>query len=242
MRPYRVLLIEDDRDLSNVLRLNLEAVGYTVLTAFEGSDGVRSARNDNPDLVILDIMLPGIDGFEVLDLIRRDRPDVPALMLTARRQMDDKVFAFKIGADDYLTKPFGIQELTLRVAALLRRASRPPAVPAPATPSVLREGPVEVRLAGRTVLCNGVRVDLTPKAFDLLVALLVRRGETVSRVELLRRIWSYADGVTSRTLDAHVAELRRRLERHPRNPELLHTVWKVGYRCAYEPHSEVSAS
>jgi DNA-binding response OmpR family regulator len=237
--PRRVLIVEDDRELAHVLRRNLEAEGYAVSVAFTGPDGAHAARDETIDLVILDVMLPLMDGFDVLERIRRHRPNLSVLLLTARRQLDDKVLAFKLGADDYLTKPFGIEELTARVAALLRRAdragSRPDAV---APPNVLREGPVEVQVAGRTVLRDGRRINLTPKAFDLLVALLARRGETINRTELMSRIWGYADGVISRTLDAHVAELRRRLERRPNEPELIHTVWKVGYRCAYEPQEK----
>ena len=237
-RTARVLIVEDDRELAHVLRRNLEAEGYDVAIDTNGPDGARAAHDETIDLVILDIMLPVVDGFDVLEMIRRHRPDVPILMLTARRHVDDKVLAFKLGADDYLTKPFGIQELTARVAALLRRAGPRGSAIGQHDGNILREGPIEVRVAGRQVTRDGRRINLTPKAFDLLVALLARRGETVHRGELMRQIWGYADGVVSRTLDAHIAELRRRLERRPNDPELIHTVWKVGYRCSFEPGTE----
>jgi|SRR5687768_11359708 len=232
-----ILVIEDDPDMAHVLRRNLEAEGHWVSVALDGAAGIDAAHTVWPDLIILDLMLPRVDGYTVLEQVRRERSDVPVLLLTARSQEDDKVHGFDLGADDYVTKPFGMRELAARVSVLLRRERRGAArgngrgIP---NDGVVTLGPLEVRLASREVLCRGVRVSLTPKAYDLLLALASREG-TVTREDLMREVWQYEPGVESRTLDAHVGELRRKLERDPAAPELVHTVWKVGYRLAHQP-------
>jgi two-component system alkaline phosphatase synthesis response regulator PhoP len=226
----RILVVEDQRDLALGLRANLEVEGYVVDVAQTGEDALRTAGERRPDLVILDIMLPGMDGYEVLAKLRGMRLEVPVLMLTARAEEVDKVRGFRTGADDYVTKPFGVMELLVRIQALLRRGPPRDDESARRAGRVVRVGDVEVDIDGHMVRRNGEEVSLTPKAFELLLALHRKQGKVASRHELLRDIWGYASSVTTRTVDAHVAELRRKLEEDPAEPKHILTVWKVGYR------------
>jgi two-component system response regulator MtrA len=223
----RILIVEDNPDLAFGLRRTLEAEGYDVDVAADGHAGVRAAADGRPDLLILDVMLPGVDGFGVLRAVRERGLTMPVLMLTARGEEADKVHGFRLGADDYVTKPFGLSELVARVAALLRRAR--PNDPAPAAES-LGFGDVTIDPQARVVLRGGERVALTPKEFDLLLTFVRRPGVVLSRVALLRDVWGHAADVLTRTVDIHVAELRRKLERVPARPRHLVTVWKAGYR------------
>ena len=228
----RILVVEDERDLALGLRANLEVEGYSVAVAHTGEEGLREARAGSPDLVILDLMLPDTDGYDVLARLRKAGHEMPVVILTARGEEVDKVRGFRAGADDYVTKPFGVMELLVRIQAILRRGA--PRVAgdgkgAPARPR-LRFGDVEVDAEDRAVFREGAEVPLTPKAFDLLLALLRKEGRVASRVDLLRDVWGYSAAVTTRTVDAHVAELRRKLEPDPANPRHIETVWKVGYR------------
>jgi DNA-binding response OmpR family regulator len=225
----RILVVEDQRDLALGLRANLEVEGYAVDIASTGEEALRTVGEQKPDLVILDIMLPGIDGYEVLARLRGMQLDAPVLMLTARAEEVDKVRGFRTGADDYVTKPFGVMELLVRIQALLRRGP-PRAQDAKPGGQVVRVGDVEVDIEGHMVRRNGEEVSLTPKAFELLLALHRKQGKVASRHELLRDIWGYSSSVTTRTVDAHVAELRRKLEEDPADPKHILTVWKVGYR------------
>src|SRR5437899_10552551 len=222
----RILVIEDNPDLAYGLRNNLEIEGYEVEVAKDGTKGLSRARAARPDLVVLDLMLPGMDGFRVLRALRDDGIAMPVLILTARGEASDKVRGRRLGADDYVTKPFGVLELLARVEALLRRT----APPAEGAGEPEQFGAVEVIPASRSVLRSGRPVALTPKEFDLLVALLRRDGAVVSRMELLTEVWGYSAAVLSRTVDTHVAELRRKLETDPAVPRHILTVRKAGYR------------
>jgi len=224
----RVLVIEDNPDLAYGLRNNLEIEGYDVEVVADGAKGLARARGGDLGLVILDLMLPGMDGFRVLRALRDEGRRVPVLILTARGEESDKVRGLRLGADDYVTKPFGVLELLARVEALLRRATRDPA--APEAPQVERFGEVEIVPASRTVRRAGEPVALTPKEYELLVALLRRRGAVASRVELLTEVWGYNSAVMSRTVDTHIAELRRKLEENLAAPQHILTVRKTGYR------------
>jgi DNA-binding response OmpR family regulator len=225
----RILVIEDNADLAYGLRNNLEIEGYDVEIAADGNVGLLRARTGSPDLVILDLMLPGTDGFRVLRALRTEGRRVPVLVLTARGEEADKVRGLRLGADDYVTKPFGVLELLARVEALLRRAR--PALPSlPELAALERVGDIEVLPPSRQVRRRGADVNLTPKEYDLLVALLRRRGAVATRVELLTEVWGYDSGVQSRTVDTHVAELRRKLEDDPGRPRFLLTVRTTGYR------------
>jgi len=220
----RVLVIEDS-ELADGLRANLEAEGFEVEVAGDGRKGLARARDFEPDLLILDLMLPDLDGLQILRTLRKEGRTLAVLVLTARGQESDKVLALKLGADDYLTKPFGVLELLARVEALLRRSGAGRA-------ASWRFGDVELREATRTVLRRGRAVELTPKEFDLLCALLRAGGAVVPRGELLRQVWGYRSAAVTRTLDTHVAELRRKLEPEPAAPRHILTVRKIGYRVA----------
>jgi two-component system alkaline phosphatase synthesis response regulator PhoP len=233
----RILVVEDERDLALGLRANLEIEGYEVVVAHSGEEGIARAAEWNPDLVMLDLMLPGIDGYEVLSRLRDDGMDAPVLILSARAEEVDKVRGFRSGADDYVPKPFGVMELLVRIEALLRRAGhgsvlawRAGGRSRRARSPALRLGDAEVDLDRRLVRRDGRDVALPPKEFELLRTLVERQGEVVSRHELLRDVWGYCSGVTTRTVDTHVAELRKKIEVEPRTPRHILTVWKVGYR------------
>ena len=222
----RILVVEDERDLALGLQANLEVEGHEVEVAYTGEDGIHAATARRPDLVLLDVMLPGMDGFTVLRHLRSAGVSVPVLLLTARAEEVDKVRGFRAGADDYVTKPFGVMELILRVEALLRRGGGS----AEAKSSVLTVGDITIDTEARSVRRQGQEISLTPRAYDLLLALVRRRGKVVSRHDLLRDVWGYSAEVTTRTVDAHVAELRRKIESDPAAPRHITTVWKIGYR------------
>ncbi|MGH7481268.1 MAG: response regulator transcription factor [Longimicrobiales bacterium] len=223
-----ILIIEDNPDLAFGLRRTLEFEGYEVDVAEDGEAGLDRVLAQVPDLVLLDVMLPGMGGFQVLRHLRETGCRVPVLVLTARAEEPDVVLGFDSGADDYVTKPFSTLELLARVRALLRRGST---IRAGAANGSWSFGPVEVSPASRTVRRAGEPVQLTPKEFDLLIALLERAGAVASRAELLDEVWGYANtDVATRTVDIHVAELRRKLEEDPSNPRYLLTVRKAGYR------------
>lgn len=222
-----ILVVEDNERLASGLRSNLEFEGYRVVVAGTAQDGLTLARDESPDLVLLDLMLPDADGYRVLRDLRERGDDVPVLVLTALGEEADKVRGFRFGADDYVTKPFGLMELLARVDALLRRARR---TGGGEGRREQRFGDVTVDVATRTVRREGHDVALRPKEFDLLCALLRRQGELATRMDLLREVWGYDDSVMSRTVDTHIAELRRKLERDPSTPQHILTVLKVGYR------------
>ena len=230
--PKRILVIEDNPDLAYGLRNNLEIEGYEVEVAKDGTRGLSRARTASPDLVVLDLMLPGMDGFRVLRALREDGHGMPVLILTARGEEADKVRGLRLGADDYVTKPFGVLELLARIEALLRRVVAPKKNGGPPDPPFDKFGEIEVLTPSRTVLRDGSPVALTPKEYDLLLALIRRDGACITRTELLTEVWGYSAEVMSRTVDTHVAELRRKLEHDPANPKHILTVRKTGYRLA----------
>jgi DNA-binding response OmpR family regulator len=225
----RILLIEDNRDLAYGLRNNLEIEGYDVEVAHDGVAGLRMFSNVKPDLTILDIMLPQLDGFRVLKTLRQKDRATPVLLLTAKGEEFDKVRDLRLGADDYVTKPFGLLELLARVEALLRR-TQPPLAHANDAHEVHRFGNVEVDAAACTVRRASESVELAPKEFSLLLALLRAGGAVVSRLQLMREVWGYSAAVVSRTVGTHIAELRRKLEENPASPRHIITVRKTGYR------------
>lgn len=224
----RILVVEDNPDLAYGLRNNLEIEGHVVLVAEDGIQGLEAARNDCPDLIILDLMLPGLDGYRVLQTLRGEGVGTPVLILTARGEETDKVLGFRLGADDYVTKPFGVLELLARVEAILRRSNGGVSGSPQAQPPAF--GSVEVDVAARRVLKDGADVPLTPKEFDLLLALIRRDGAVVSRTALLKEVWGHRAAVATRTVDTHVAELRKKLEPEPHSPRFILTVHKAGYR------------
>ena len=223
----RVLVVEDQRDLASLLAHNLRIEGFDVRTVEDGREVLALVTSWRPDLVLLDLMLPGMDGFEVLRGIRAHFQDLPVLILSARGEERDKIRGFRLDADQDVTKPFSLLELLERVHALLRRATRTGPIDGGA---MLTYGDIAIDPTSRTVTRNGEQVTLSPKAFDLLLALCRREGRVASRVELLREVWGYGPLVLSRTVDSHVAELRRKLEDDPAEPRHILTVWKKGYR------------
>ena len=224
----RILVIEDNPKLAQGIRNNLELEGHEVLVAENAQGGLHAVRERAADLIILDLMLPDQDGLWVLRELRGQGDRTPVLILTALGDEADKVRGLRLGADDYVTKPFGLLELLARVEALLRRARGQ----APETPRARSFGAVTVDPGTRTVTRDGAPVPLRPKEYELLLALLRREGTVVSRLELLKDVWGYQDDVLSRTVDTHVGELRRKLEADPANPRLILTVRKAGYRLA----------
>ena len=229
----RVLVIEDNRDLAFAVVSALESEGFETIVAASGPEGVEKAQTAAAEVIILDLMLPGYDGFRVLRTVRGNGVETPILILTAKGEEDDKVKGFRLGADDYVTKPFGAMELVARVDALTRRPrlvrSRATAAAAP----IDRFGDVEVNRAARIVERDGEPVALTPKEYDLLLALMNRGGAVTTRNELLSEVWGYQSDVSTRTVDIHVSELRKKLEKKPAEPKHILTVRKTGYR--FEP-------
>jgi DNA-binding response OmpR family regulator len=222
-----VFILEDSADIAEGLRRNLEVEGYSVEIAGTASAALEAIRANPPELLILDLMLPDEDGFRVLRLLRGEGFEMPVLILSARASEVEKVRGFRLGADDYVTKPFGLDELMARVDALFRRRLRPSVSRQPAT--TLGFADVKVDFARREVRRAGVLVALRPKEFELLEALAQRANRVVSRRELLETVWGYEEGVVTRTIDTHVAELRRKIEADPADPQTLITVRKAGY-------------
>lgn len=232
----RVLVIEDDTHIRDLIVLHLGLEGLETEAVGDGLDGLARASSQTFDLVVLDLMLPGMDGVSICRAIRREGPnqDVPIMMLTARREESDKVLGLESGADDYLAKPFGIRELVARVRALLRRPRRSQS-PAEAPPA--SERPVEIHglqidPARRRVRARGDEVDLTAQEFRLLFVLATHPGIVFSREALLTRVWPDHTYVTERSVDSLVKRLRRRVEHDPANPAIILTVWGSGYKCA----------
>jgi DNA-binding response OmpR family regulator len=225
----RVLIVEDEANLAEALRYSLEVEGYRVTAAADGLRGLELARSGSPDLVILDVMLPGMDGLELCRLLRRES-DVPVLMLTARGEEVDRVVGLELGADDYVTKPFSMRELLARVRAMLRRP-RADAGPLPAAPhQVLRAGELELDVEAHRARLGGRELDLKPREFDLLALFMGCPGRAFTREQILDRLWGHDYVGDVRTVDVHVRWLREKTEASPSNPARIITVRGVGYR------------
>jgi two-component system OmpR family response regulator len=225
-----ILLVEDEETLSRALEYSLGKEGYEVLTASDGAQGLALAREARPDLLLLDIMLPTMDGFDVCRILRKEM-NLPILVLTAKVDEVDKIVGLELGADDYLTKPFSMRELLARVKALLRRVEMDRTENAqPPAPELLVSDGLEMDVARRTLLFNRQSVQLRPKEFDLLAFLLRGQGVVFSRDTLLDRVWGYEYAGDSRTVDVHVRWLREKIEEDPSHPRRLMTVRGVGYK------------
>jgi DNA-binding response OmpR family regulator len=221
----RVLVVDDDANVADVVRRYLERDGYTVQLAGDGETALRLADEREPDLVVLDLMLPGIDGLEVCRRLR-SHSDVPVVMLTALGEEADRILGLQLGADDYVTKPFSPRELALRVASVLRRAR---SSTVDTVPSVLRDGALEVDVGARRVVLGGEELALTVRELDLLAFLMQHAGQAFSRAELLERVWGWTFGDHS-TVTVHVRRLREKVEDDPAQPQRIATVWGLGYR------------
>lgn len=224
-----ILIVEDEATLRETLRYNFERAGYAVLTASDGRQALALAEREHPDAVVLDIMLPGLDGFDVCRELRRTST-VPILMLTARDDEIDKVVGLELGADDYLTKPFSVRELLARVKALLRRVEMLQSAAERSSGRLLEAGDIRVDLDEHRAYRAGQPLQLKPKEFDLLVFLMQRPGRAFTREQLLAQVWDYEFAGDSRTVDVHVRWLREKIEADPAQPRLIETVRGVGYR------------
>ena len=223
-RRPRVLVVEDDPAMARALRDGFEYEGYAVRVAADGETGLELAREPGLDLIVLDVMLPRMSGLEICQRLRAARDDVPIILLTARSQESDKVQGLRLGADDYVTKPFGFGELVARVEAVLRRAQDHPAS------ELLRFGDVSVDFARLRATRAGEPLDLSPRELAILACLAARRGEVVTREQLLQEVWGYESLPVTRTVDMHIAKLRRKIEPAPNAPEYIVTVHGEGYR------------
>ena len=225
-----VLVIEDDGNLLRALQYSLEREGYSVRTAIEGESGLEAARESRPSLVILDVMLPRLDGFEVCRILRRDN-DVPVLMLTARGEEIDRVLGLELGADDYVVKPFSMRELLARVKAMLRRSRmEPDGLARTEGRQVFTSSDLEVDVDSHTATLGGKALSLKPRVFELLALLMARKGRILSRNQILDHIWGHNYVGDSRTVDVHIRWLREKIEENPGEPRRVITVRRVGYR------------
>jgi two-component system OmpR family response regulator len=224
----KILVVEDDRNLLDTLKYNLRKEGYDVVTAGDGAEALDVARRDKPDLIVLDLMLPKMSGFEVCRILRKEMM-VPILMLTAKAEEIDKIVGLEIGADDYMTKPFSLRELLARVRAMLRRAKIIEMQPGPRE-ALLKVGDIEVDIARHKASKGATMLELTPKEFDLLAFLATNRGFVFSRDQLLEKVWGYDFAGDTRTVDVHIRWLRKKIETDPNNPRHLVTVRGTGYK------------
>jgi len=235
--PRRALVVEDDPSIRELIRFHLDLAGFAVEGVDDGLRALERARATAFDLVLLDVMLPSLDGIGVCRAIRADSPNAgtPILMVTARDGESDTVLGLESGADDYLTKPFGVRELMARVLAITRKHGRDRRAEEALTPAVLAAGGLSLDRERRRLTVRGSSVELTKQEFDLLYLLASRRGIVFSRAALLRQVWHEDTYVTERTVDAVISRLRRKIEHDPHDPELLLTAWGVGYKFADAP-------
>jgi len=235
-RINKILLVDDDQNILDMLKYNLEKENYHVILAADGGQALEKARSEKPDLIILDVMVPVLSGFEVCRILRNEMT-VPILMLSARADEVDRVVGLELGADDYITKPFGVRELMARVRATLRRSQRLQFdTHAGRNPDeedvsgILRSRGFEVDVPRHTASRNGIPLQLSPKEFQLLAFLMRHRGQVFVREQLVEKLWGYDYDGTSRTIDVHIRSIRRKIEDDPAKPEYLVTVHGLGYK------------
>ncbi len=224
-----ILIIEDDATMLRALKDNFEFKGYCVLTADDGEDGLNTALNKKPDLILLDIMLPEINGYEVCRLIRKENLNMPIIMLTAKGEESDIILGLNLGADDYVTKPFSIKELLARAAAFLRRSRQ-------TEQDIYEFGDCRLDIPARKLTRKGNEIKLSPKEFGLLELFVKRPGRALTRDEILNMVWGYDSFIGSRSIDRFVTTLRNKIEPDPHNPTFIHTIREIGYK--FEPPEE----
>jgi DNA-binding response OmpR family regulator len=227
-----ILVVDDKKELLIMVKLYLTQEGFRVVTAMDGQEALYVARYERPDLILLDLMMPRMGGYEFLRAYTREA-ETPIVILTAKLEENDKVLGLELGADDYVTKPFSMRELTARIRAVLRRAGKKPL-----EPDLLRVGEIVLDRIGRTVTVRGKRVHLTPSEFALLAVLMSAPGRVFSRSELLERVGDVASESYERSVDVHIRNLRLKIEPEPRHPRTIATVYGAGYRFAADPRSE----
>lgn len=225
MSTHRILIIEDEPDMRRGVEHNLQFEGYQVLTAADGPTGLQKAQEEHPDLILLDLMLPGMDGMEVCRKLQQKKIHIPIIMLTARSQERDKVMGLELGADDYLSKPFGIKELLARVKAVLRRTGA-----VRETMDRYRFADVEIDFLAYEATKDGSPLDFTPKELELMRFFIENKGVALSRDRLLDEVWGYETFPCTRTVDNHILKLRKKIEDDPRNPQYLVTIHGYGYK------------
>jgi len=227
----RILIVEDQEDINALIALNLEVLNYQVSCALNGTDGLQQAQDGEFDLIILDVMLPGIDGLQICKILRANNIFTPILMLTARKSEADRVVGLEVGADDYLTKPFSVLELQARVKALLRRMEfnkQQQTEEGSADDITVKQ--LQIHKTKRVVSLAGQPINLTAKEFDLLLYLVSFPGQVFSREQLLNAVWGYRHSGYEHTVNSHINRLRAKIEQDPANPQFVLTVWGVGYK------------
>lgn len=231
MAEGKVLVVDDEEHIVELLKFNLENTGYKVITANNGNDAISLAKENKPDLVLLDLMLPGMDGFDVCKEIKRNTETrkTAIIMLTAKGEEFDKILGLELGADDYITKPFSVRELMARVKAVLRRYTK-----SDESSEKFVFGDIEADFENHSVICAGEKIELTLKEFELLEVLVKNRGKILTREMLLDKIWGYEYIGESRTVDVHIRYLRKKVEKDDKNPKFIETIRGVGYR--FNPH------
>jgi DNA-binding response OmpR family regulator len=221
----KILIIEDEVNMIEGLRFNLEARDYMVIASQDGETGIMRAIKEQPDLIILDLMLPGINGYEVCKKLKESKPEIPIVMLTAKSQESDIITGLDLGADDYITKPFSVLELLARINAMLRRSSTNSTIP-----DLFQFGNIEINFKKYEASKHGKTLKMSPREFEILQYLLERKGEVVTRDDLLNRVWGYDSFPFTRTIDAHIATLRKKIEDRPEDPEMIITIHGKGYK------------
>lgn len=228
--PKRLLVVDDDDEIRELLEFDLAQSGYLIDSAHDGMDGLNKAVTNNYDLVLLDVMMPKMNGFDVCKNLRKAKPDVPVLLLTAKGTIGDKTQGFDCGADDYLVKPFDIQEVLLRVKALLRRNSDNTLTDSSFKQEILKMGDIELFPESLETSVNGKKIKLTPTEFEILYCLMQHFNDSVSLAVLLDEVWGYDSDEDVRMVRVHVGGLRQKIEEDTKNPKYLHTVTNVGYK------------
>jgi DNA-binding response OmpR family regulator len=221
----KILIVEDEKDMVTGLKFNLEARDYTVIVAYDGETGYQKALSEKPDLVILDIMLPKLNGYQVCKSLKKEIPDLPIIMLTAKSQEVEIVTGLELGADDYITKPFSVLELLARIKSLFRRMKSGSEMP-----EVHRFGDLEINLNKYNARKKGRSLKLSPREYEILKCFITKQGEIVSRKDLLNQVWGYDSIPDTRTIDAHIAKLRRKIEDKPEEPKIIVTIHGIGYK------------
>jgi DNA-binding response OmpR family regulator len=221
----KILIIEDEVNMIEGLRFNLEARDYMVIASQDGETGIKRAIKEQPDLIILDLMLPGINGYEVCKKLKESKPEIPIVMLTAKSQESDIITGLDLGADDYITKPFSILELMARINAMLRRSSTNSTIP-----DQFHFRNIEINFRKYEAFKDGETLKMSPREYEILRYLLERKGEVVTRDDLLNQVWGYETFPYTRTIDAHIAALRKKIEERPEEPEMIITIHGKGYK------------
>lgn len=227
MLKEKILVVDDEEHIAELISFNLDNAGYEVIIASNGVDAITLCKSQKPSLILLDLMLPGMDGYDVCKIIRQDSElkKTPIIMLTAKSEELDKILGLELGADDYITKPFSVRELVARVKAVLRRVNNPVT-----GDSILSSGEVSVNFELREVKVNGKKVELTLKEFELLEILIKNKGKILTREKLLDKIWGYEYVGETRTVDVHIRYLRKKIEPDDKNHKYIETIRGVGYR------------